>query len=88
MKVQLPYILAILLVLSAIGLINSQYQVRKVFAMVEAAQVQTRQLEIEKNQLQVKQSALSEHASIEKKAVSDLDMIRITKSNTEYLRVE
>ena len=88
MKVQLPYILAILLVLSAIGLINSQYQVRKVFAKVEAAQVQTRQLEIEKNQLQVKQSALSEHALVEKKAVSDLDMIRITKSNTEYLRVE
>lgn len=88
MKAQLPYILAILLVLSAIGLINSQYQARKVFAKVEAAQVQTRQLEIEKNQLQLKQSALSKHASVEEKAAASLDMIRITKSNTEYVRME
>ncbi len=87
MKEQVPWALAILLVISALGLINSQYHARKLFAQVELAQVQTRQLEIEWGQLQIKQSANSQHALVEDKA-NGLDMVRIDKTNTEFIRQE
>ena len=65
MKIRLPLILAALLAVSALLLVNSQYQARKLFMALEFAQSQTRQLEIEWSQLQLKQSQLSKHARIE-----------------------
>ncbi len=79
--------LALLLGLSALALVNSQYRARKLFIELEFAQMQTRQLEIEWAQLQLKQSTLSKHARIEEKAVNELNMTRVTPANTQFLKV-
>ena len=87
MRIRLPFVLALLLGLSALALVNSQYQARKLFIELEFAQMQTRQLEIEWSQLQLKQSILSKHARIEEKAVNELNMTRVTPANTQFLKV-
>lgn len=87
MRIRLPFVLALLLGLSALALVNSQYQARKLFIELEFAQMQTRQLEIEWSQLQLKQSTLSKHARIEEKALNELNMTRVTPANTHFLKV-
>ncbi len=76
-----------LLGLSALLLVNSQYRARKLFIELEFAQTQTRELEIEWAQLQLKQSTLSKHARIEEKAVNELNMTRVTPANTQFLKI-
>ena len=89
MKAQIPWALAIILIVSALGLINSQYRARRIFTQLEKAQAETRQLELEWGQLQLKQSSASKHSVVESKAESGgMDMVRITKGNTEFLRTE
>lgn len=87
MRIRLPFMLALLLGLSALALVNSQYRARKLFIELEFAQMQKRQLEIEWAQLQLKQSTLSKHARIEEKAVNELNMARVTPANTQFLKV-
>ena len=87
MKIRLPLILAALLAVSALLLVNSQYQARKLFMALEFAQSQTRQLEIEWSQLQLKQLQLSKHARIEEKAVNELNMMRVSPANTQFLKM-
>ena len=87
MRIRLPFILALLLGISALLLVNSQYRARKLFIELEFAQTQTRQLEIEGSQLQLKQSTLSKHARIEEKAVNELNMMRVTPANTQFLKM-
>ena len=87
MRIRLPFILARLLGRSAPVLVNSQYRARKLFIELEFAQTQTRQLEIEWSQLQLKQSTLSKHARIEEKAVNELNMMRVTPANTQFLKM-
>ena len=87
MKIRLPLILAALLAVSALLLVNSQYQARKLFMALEFAQSQTRQLEIEWSQLQLKQSQLGKHARIEEKAVNELNMMRVSPANTQFLKM-
>ena len=87
MRIRLPFILALLLGISALLLVNSQYRARKLFIELEFAQTQTRQLEIEWSQLQLKQSTLSKHARIEEKAVNELNMMRVTPANTQFLNM-
>ena len=87
MRVRLPFILALLLGLSALLLVNSQYRARKLFIELEFAQTRTRQLEIEWSQLQLKQSTLSKHALIEEKAINELNMTRVTPAGTQFLKM-
>ena len=87
MRLRLPFILAVSLGLSALLLVNSQYRARKLFIELEFAQTQTRELEIEWAQLQLKQSTLSKHARIEEKAVNELNMTRVTPANTQFLKI-
>lgn len=87
MRIRLPLVLAVLLGLSALLLVNSQYRARKLFIELEFAQTQTRQLEIEWSQLQLAQSTLSKHARIEEKAVNELNMMRVTQGNTRFLKM-
>ncbi len=87
MRLRLPFILAVLLGLSALLLVNSQYRARKLFIELEFAQMQMRELEIEWSQLQLKQSTLSKHARVEEKAVNELNMTRVTPANTQFLKI-
>ena len=87
MRIRLPFILALLLGISALLLVNSQYRARKLFIELEFAQTQTRQLEIEWSQLQLKQSTLTKHARIEEKADNEHNMMRVTPANTQFLKM-
>lgn len=85
MSGRLNVLLTVLLVLSALSLVNSQYQARRLFIELERAQATMRQLDIEWAQLQLDQSTLGKHARIEANARRDLKMVALTPSRTQYL---
>jgi cell division protein FtsL len=85
MSGRLTFVLASLLILSALSLVNAQYQARRLFIELERAQALTRQLDIEWAQLQLDQSTLGKHARIEANARRDLNMVALTPARTQYL---
>jgi cell division protein FtsL len=85
MSGRLNFLLAVLLVLSALSLVNAQYQSRRLFIELERAQALGRQLDIEWAQLQLDQSTLGKHARIEANARRDLSMVALTPARTQYL---
>jgi cell division protein FtsL len=82
---RLNFLLVVLLVLSALSLVNAQYQSRRLFIELERAQALSRQLDIEWAQLQLDQSTLGKHARIESNARRDLGMVPLTPARTQYL---
>lgn len=88
MKVRLNPVLALCLVLCALFLVNSQYQARRLFIELEREQAQSRQLENERKELELKQSTLSHHGRIEASARRDLNMVPLTPASTLYLTRE
>jgi cell division protein FtsL len=78
-------LLVVLLVVSALSLVNAQYQSRRLFIELERAQSTNRQLDIEWAQLQLDQSTLGKHARIEANARRDLNMVALTSARTQYL---
>lgn len=85
MSARLNVLLTVLLVLSALSLVNSQYQARRLFIELERAQATARQLDIDWAQLQLDQSTLGKHARIESNARRDLKMVPLTVLRTQYL---
>lgn len=85
MSGRLISLIALLLVMSALSLINSQYQARRLFIALERAQGTARQLEIEWAQLQLDQSSLAKHARIETIAKRELNMVAVSPERTQYL---
>lgn len=77
--------LAILLICSALGLINAQYQARRLFIELERAQSASRQYELQWTQLKLDQSTYGKHARIEAAATKDLNMVHLTPERTQYL---
>lgn len=67
-------LLAMILVLCALGVVTSQHKARKLFQSLEAEQEKARQLEIEFGQLQLEQSTWATHPRIEKIAREKLHM--------------
>ena len=85
MSSKLNILLTVLLVLSALSLVNAQYQSRRLFIELERAQALARQLDIDWAQSQLDQSTLGKHARIEANARRDLNMIALTSARTQYL---
>lgn len=85
MSGRLNLLLTVLLVASALSLINAQYQARSLFIELERAQSTAKQLEIEWAQLQLDQSTLAKHARIEANARRHLNMMTATPERTQYL---
>ncbi|MGV3742283.1 MAG: cell division protein FtsL [Burkholderiaceae bacterium] len=85
MSGRLISVVALLLIMSALSLINSQYQARRLFIELERAQATAKQLEIEWAQLQLDQSSLAKHARIEANARRDLNMVAVSPERTQYL---
>jgi cell division protein FtsL len=85
MKIRLNPVLAASLMLCAMFLVNSQYQARRLFIELERAQTQFRQLEVEKKELELKQSTLAQHARIESSARRELSMVTLKPDSTLYL---
>lgn len=78
-------LLTILLVASALLLVNAQYHARSLFIELERAQSLSRQLDIDWAQLQLDQSTLGKHGRIEANARRDLQMEMLTPARTQYL---
>ncbi len=85
MSGRLISLVLLLLVMSSLSLINSQYQARRLFIELERAQAAAKQLEIEWAQLQLDQSSLAKHARIEANARRDLNMVAVSPERTQYL---
>ena len=73
--VRLNMILVVLVLASALGVVASQHQARKLFIELEREQSRARALEVEWGQLQIEQSTWAGHARIEKAARERLKMV-------------
>ena len=74
MIARLNFLLLALLVASAVGLVTSRHQARKLFIELEREQSRARQYEVEWGQLQLEQSTWATPARIEKIAREQLRM--------------
>ena len=85
--IRLNAMLAAVLVVCALGLITSQHRARKLFIDLERAQVQTKQLEVQWNQLELEQSSLTKNSLIDGKARRNLAMQPIAADRTLHLKL-
>jgi cell division protein FtsL len=67
---------AVVCVLSALALVYTKHESRKLFVELEALTHERDQLNIEWGQLQIEQSTWSTHARIEQVATEDLSLVR------------
>ena len=72
--VRTNFLLLLLLVLCALGLVTSQHQARKLFIQLGQEQERERALAVEFDQLQLEQSTWAMHGRIEKIASGYLNM--------------
>ena len=86
--IRLNVLLTALLVVCALGLVTSQHRARKLFMDVERAQGQSRELDVQWNQLQLEQSALATSSLIDRKARKGLSMQPAPPQRTLYLNLD
>ncbi len=72
----LVFAFALVCVLSAIALVYTKHESRKLFVELETLTRQRDQLNIEWGQLQIEQSTWATHARIEQVAKDDLSLVR------------
>lgn len=72
--IRVDAILVALVVASALGVVASQHQARKLYAQLEREQSRAHGLEVEWGQLQLEQSTWASHARVEKLAQEKLGM--------------
>ena len=72
----LTFVFALVCVLSAVALIYTKHESRKLFVELEALTHERDELNIEWGQLQIEQSTWAQHARIEKVATDDLSLVR------------
>ena len=82
----LVFVFAVGCVLSAMALIYTKHESRKLFVELEQLTQQRDQLNIEWGQLQIEQSTWAQHARIEQVAIDDLSLVR--PGATEILVIE
>ncbi|MEN9867873.1 MAG: cell division protein FtsL [Pseudomonadota bacterium] len=87
MSGRLCALLTLLLVLSSLSLVKSQYQARQLFMQLETAQNTARRLDTEWSQLQLDQSNLGLHSRVEARARKDLGMVALSSDRTQYVKV-
>ena len=77
-------IFAVVCVISAIALVYTKHESRKLFVELEQLTTERDQLNIEWGQLQIEQSTWATHARIERVALEELSLVR-PKSTEIYL---
>jgi len=82
----LVFVFAIVCVLSAVALVYTKHESRKLFVELEGLTHERDDLNIEWGQLQIEQSTWAQHARIEKVATEDLSLVR--PENTEIFVIE
>ncbi len=82
---KLSVILALLLILSCLALVKSAYESRRVFAALDRARVEQRQLEAEYKRLDAERQAQATPRLVEKVAREKLRMSTVTPGVTTYV---
>lgn len=82
----LVMVFAVVCVLSAMALIYTKHESRKLFVELEQLSHERDELNIEWGQLQIEQSTWATHARIEKVATDDLSLVR--PQSTEIFVIE
>lgn len=82
----LVVVFSIVCVLSAMALVFTKHESRKLFVELEQLTQERDDLNIEWGQLQIEQSTWAQHARIEKVATEDLSLVR--PENTEIFVIE
>ncbi len=82
----LVFVFALVCVLSAVALIYTKHESRKLFVELESLTHVRDELNIEWGQLQIEQSTWATHARIEQVATDDLALVRPT--STEIFVIE
>ena len=72
----LVFVFAVVCVLSAIALVFTKHESRKLFVELEQLTQERDELNIEWGQLQIEQSTWAQHARIEQVASDDLSLVR------------
>jgi cell division protein FtsL len=72
----LVFVFAVVCVLSAVALVYTKHDARKLFVELESLSHERDELNIEWGQLQIEQSTWATHARIEKVAAEDLSLSR------------
>ena len=72
----LVFAFALVCVLSAMALVYTKHESRRLFVELESLTDERDRLNIEWGQLQIEQSTLATHARIEKVATDDLSLVR------------
>ena len=72
----LTFIFAMVCVISALSLVYTKHESRKLFVELEQLTAQRDELNIEWGQLQIEQSFWAAHARIEKVATEELSLLR------------
>ncbi len=84
--VALILVFAVVCVVSAMALIKTKHESRKLFVELESLTHERDQLNIEWGQLQIEQSTWATHARIEQVATDDLSLVR--PQSTEIFVIE
>jgi cell division protein FtsL len=82
----LVFVFAVVCVLSAIALVYTKHESRKLFMELEGLTTHRDELNIEWGQLQIEQSTWAQHARIEQVATEDLSLVR--PETTEIFVIE
>ena len=85
--IRLNLVLLISVVVSAMYLVQIQYQSRRLFVEVEKAQSLSRKLEIERERLEVDKRSQATPLRIEKIAKEQLQMRTATPAVTQYVKL-
>ena len=72
----LVFVFAVVCVLSALALVYTKHESRKLFVELERLTDERDELNIEWGQLQIEQSTWAQHARIEQVATEDLSLVR------------
>lgn len=79
------FVMALLLMLSAISLVTARYQSRHFYIQNEQLRGQAQDLEIQWRQLQLERAELARNARIDRVARDTLRMVPIVPSRTLYM---
>ncbi|MEO8937111.1 MAG: cell division protein FtsL [Burkholderiaceae bacterium] len=82
---RLTALFAVLLVLSGLSLVSSQYRARQLFIDLDRARNAARKFDIEWRTLQLDQTNYSKHSLIEAAAERDLKMLRPDQRRIQYI---
>ena len=82
---RLNVVLLVALVLSALALVRSQYESRRLFMALEAARKDTNRLEIERDRLLVERRAQATPLRVEQLARQQLQMRMVSPGITQYV---